>query len=906
MTRALLPAGLALSLLGCPPPADTGSYVAAEGPVLEHTPPEDTVIEGDTIELDVTASDSDGVAGVRLYHRVEGSDAWDWVDLEQGDSGWSAELAVDDPGLEYCFKGTDDGELQAVSYLPEAAGAEPFQLEVLVQAGALPFVESFELADGQDQLRDLGWVSYEAEFPGYPWELIDSAVDGELSVRHAVGNGDSSATMQDWLIAPALDFSSLERIQVSWYEVGTNVELADHGLYLSTGGRNPEDGDFELVEALEAPDIEWGRSAVIDLSAWAGERVVWLAWRYDGADADSWSIDAVAVEELAPDLSAEVSAHPDPVHPGEEVNLEITVDNATEVEATDVVVSVYADMGDGGVVDESVEFGSIGGLGSSVEQLYFDLAESLSDNSRLPYELTITSGEMSWTQEHELLIGYASTATLDFTLDETALIQVSLGVGDPDDPSLEWDVLTSTEAAGAGSVEVDITDEYDLLPPAPGDDRWFARITANTTGSVDGFTIGFGEDLYEATSLPALASGEEVVVYLPEPPDPLVELATTSPSTVQPGDVGVTFSTLRLFNQGDASSGPLIATLSCDDSAVTITDGGPLLVSADAWIASETSTLTDAFAFDVSADKLDSQPVQLVLTLEDDVETFEEVIELPVPYPVLRIVRVQVEDDDNDDGILDPGESATLEIEVANTGDQDTDGIARGILSVLSSSTADATVLSDDESFGQIEAGDSRSEDFDIMVTSGAVGDVLALQVDITDGAASFQPQFEYVLGEPPWLAAAAVDDEVGDVLDGYGFDWVNAWYRVHEGMFQLRCESTDTVDPSTVFIEGWGTSSGAGYVLYQLVISGGSADLLGWPDYSSHSSITTPSLSADGNELLVEWDPTVMDLSIDGFSMGFGAGWCGPPDFYCDSFPDAWGYPYDSYDPGEWHDLEW
>jgi hypothetical protein len=176
----------------------------------------------------------------------------------------------------------------------------------------------------------------------------------------------------------------------------------------------------------------------------------------------------------------------------------------------------------------------------------------------------------------------------------------------------------------------------------------------------------------------------------------------------------------------------------------------------------------------------------------------------------------------------------------------------------------------------------------------------------VEDGSATFAPSFEFVLGEPPWLAAAAVDDEVGDVLDGYGFDFVNAWYRVNEGMFQLRCESTGTVDASTVFIEGWGSSSGAGYVLYQLVITGGSADLLGWPDYGSHSSITTPTISAAGNELLVEWDPAVMDLAIDGFSIGFGAGWCGPPEYYCDSFPDAWGYPYSSYDSGDWYDLEW
>jgi hypothetical protein len=895
-----------LALLGCEPAVDDSGRLLAEGPQLVHTPPEGTLVEGDLLDLTVQASDPDGVLGLRLYHREAGSDTWDWVDMSGAGDSWSATLELDDPGLEYYFKASDGGEPQAVSYLPEAAGSGPFSLEVLVQALPLPFEESFEPAQGEDQLRDLGWVSYEAEFPGYPWELNASAADGVQSVRHAVGNGDANDLMDDWLIAPALDFSGLDRIQVSWYEKGAQPELADHGLYLSTGSRNPEDGDYVLVQALEAPDEAWGRAAVIDLSDHAGERVVWLAWRYQGADADSWSIDAVSVSELAPDLSAVVAHSPDPVHPGDEVNLEVTVSNATEVAAEDVLIELYVDMGAGGVIDESVELGRVGGLGSSIGQLFFELAESLPDHSRLPYTLTLSTAEDSWSQDFELQLGYPSIARFDYSLDQTALIQVSLGVGDPDDPSLEWSVLSSTEAAGAGSLELDITDRWAELPPAPGMDRWFARVRTNSSGTVDGFSIEYGDQRYAATVLPALVAGEELIVWLPEPPDPVIEQLDTSPTTVQPGDGGVTFSTLRIRNAGDASSGPVYARLSCDDPSVTILDGGPLLLSADAWLAGETTTLGDAFAFDVSADKLDSEPVLFGLSLEDEVEVFDLEIEVAVPWPVLRVVRVQVEDDDNGDGILDPGESATLDIEVANTGDQDTDGIARGTLAVLSTSTVSAIVADEQESFGMIDAGDSRSEEFTIQVDGGSVGDVLALQVVIEDGSATFTPSFEFVLGEPPWLAAAAVDDEVGDVLDGYGFDFVNAWYRVNEGLFQLRIESTGAVDASTVFVEGWASSSGAGYVLYQLVISGGSADLLGWPDYSSHSSITTPTLGADGDELLVEWDPAVMDLAIDGFSIGLGAGWCGPPEYYCDSFPDAWGYPYAGYDSGDWYDLEW
>jgi hypothetical protein len=151
------------------------------------------------------------------------------------------------------------------------------------------------------------------------------------------------------------------------------------------------------------------------------------------------------------------------------------------------------------------------------------------------------------------------------------------------------------------------------------------------------------------------------------------------------------------------------------------------------------------------------------------------------------------------------------------------------------------------------------------------------------------------------------VDDATGDALGGYAFDFTNAWYRMNGGLMELRLASATGFDPVTAFVEGWGNSAASGYVLYQLVIQGGTVDLLGWPDYSSHRVIATPTLATYGtDELLVTWDPAVMDLTLNQFSMGFGAGWCGPPTYYCDSFPDAWGYPYEGYDSGMWLDFAW
>jgi len=881
-----------LALLACKPAEDTGE-ILLEGPVLSHTPPEDSFIAGDPLPLEVSAEDPEGVAEVRVYWRPEEGDTWEWEPMTGDGELWAVELSAESPGLEYYFKGTDDGEPQAVSYLPADAGNDPYLVAALEEALPLPFEEGFE---GVDDLRDLGWVAYEAEFAGYPWELTGDAYEGDKRVRHALGNEDEDDLMDDWLISPALDFGGVELVQVSWWELGTDTDLADHELWLSTGSRHPEDGDFELVTALEPPEEDWTRSAVIDLSAWVGEPVVYLAWRYQGAAADSWSLDAISVRELAPDLSAEITVSPDPVHPGDEVQLVVDIENAVDMDAEDVLVSLSAEQ-DGWTLDQSQEIGTVAALGSASCQFDFTLGSDLPDNSRLPLQLTLESGQDSWTQEYLLQLGYPSTASFAFTLKETALMEVVLGAGDPEDPSWEETVLIST--IGSGTVQADITDQHALLPPAAGSNRWYARITPHTTGTLDEFSIEHGADLYLASELPALEADVEALVYLPSPPAP--ELALLSPSELEPGATNVALD-IWLVNNGEATSGAVQVSLTSDEEHVVIQDAGPVEVKS--WAAGEQIALLRSFLFDLDASHTDSQPLDFVLEIQDEVESFSVDLQIEVPWTVLKIASVRIDDDDNDDGVLDPDEAATLEIDVVNVGDLDSDGIVRGTLMVQSK--ADVEVLSDEESFGSLDVDDSRDKDFEVQVTGGAEGDVLDLQLDLYDGRASYVATTQLVLGEPPWTSVSPVDDAIGDTVGG-DFDIVNIKYRVQDELFQLLCESDTKFDSGTLFLEGWGESSGAGYVLFQLVLQSGTASLLGWPDYSSHDVIAVPAVSyPDATSVLLEWDLAAMDLSIDEFSMGWGVGWCGPPEYYCDHFPDAWGYPYESYDPTEWFDMEW
>ena len=59
--------------------------------------------------------------------------------------------------------------------------------------------------------------------------------------------------------------------------------------------------------------------------------------------------------------------------------------------------------------------------------------------------------------------------------------------------------------------------------------------------------------------------------------------------------------------------------------------------------------------------------------------------------------------------------------------------------------------------------------------------------------------------------------------------------------------------------------------------------------------------------ELILSFDLEDLDLVLDRLSMGLSAGWCGPDNgYFCDQYPDGWGWPYVSFDSGDWYDLSW
>jgi hypothetical protein len=897
--------GWMVLLAACSGDKETGdTAVPLVGPVLTHTPPVGAT-EGVAIDVEVTATDAEGVEEVTLFHRVAGETTWVQTPMAPGEGdAWVATLAstdVDDPEVEYYFRAMDGGDVPATSYLPAESTSDPYLLPVSVIGTPLPFVEDFEHESDQS-ITDLGWSNASISFRGYAWETNTAqAYDGTRSAYHARGHSEASA-MEDWLLSPALDFSGVPSAQVTWREYGQAVDNADHGLWVSTSSRDPNDGTYVAVaEVLPfAPDGEWGRSAVYDLSAYAGQSTVYLAWRFVGQNADDWYIDDVEVRELTADLVLDVSVAPSPIGPGDAGVVTVDVTNLGTVDATGLTATVtFPEGGATSAGSGAVSDVSAGGTGSGGVDITIDAATP--DNSYVAYAVELTDGTTTWTAEGDLTVGYASTATFTFDPSDVADVDVIIGVGDPASPTWSYEETLSSVAGEPVSIVLDVTDQYTLLPPAAGDLRWFAYVDPEIAGTVDDFSISYGGETFTASVLPTIVPGGDTV-WLPEPPD-FSATATTTPSTVTPGDVGVWID-LSLTNDGADTQGPLTATLSTDDPDATVITGGPVAYTSGVFEGGDTVTQPAIFQFDVAATHTDSSPIVFDLTLDDGVESWVVPVNVAVPWAALEITRIEI-DDDGRDGIIDSGEEAELTFQLTNIGDLPTEGRVYGTLTAESSSTATVTVDTNEESWSQLASGRSDTQDDPFTVNvSGAEGDTIDLLLTLNDDVNTYSARTTLRIGEPPFQSLDSSGDPVGDSLGG-DFDFVGGSYRVDGDILQILLESDTAFDPERLFIEAWGYSTIADWTYYRIVIQPGDNQVQGYN--SGFTDISVPVVTyPSATEVQIDVTLADLGLAVDSIELGFATGWCGPPEYYCDHFPDGWGYPYDSWSPGLFYSLSW
>ena len=102
----------------------------------------------------------------------------------------------------------------------------------------------------------------------------------------------------------------------------------------------------------------------------------------------------------------------------------------------------------------------------------------------------------------EVVHALVSEGRIELTATGDGLIQLEVGVGDPDAPAWEEALYAESVSAGAVSVQWDLTDRYASLPPGPADQRWYVRVRTDNLAVVNAFEIDHGDTTYIATDLP--------------------------------------------------------------------------------------------------------------------------------------------------------------------------------------------------------------------------------------------------------------------------------------------------------------------------------------------------------------------------------------------------------------------
>ncbi len=150
----------------------------------------------------------------------------------------------------------------------------------------LPFTEDFE---GSAAIPTC-WTVLDEDNNSVTWYL--STVSGSNKARHSYTTG-----MQDgWLIMPQIALPADGEYQLKFTESGGYAnDMHKHSILVSTTGKEVADfTEIWVATAFQNDDAD----QEVDLSAYAGQNV-YIAFRYEGNNADAWMLDDIVVESTS-------------------------------------------------------------------------------------------------------------------------------------------------------------------------------------------------------------------------------------------------------------------------------------------------------------------------------------------------------------------------------------------------------------------------------------------------------------------------------------------------------------------------------------------------------------------------------------------------------------------------------
>lgn len=231
---------------------------------------------------------------------------------------------------------------------------------------------------------------------------------------------------------------------------------------------------------------------------------------------------------------------------------------------------------------------------------------------------------------------------------------------------------------------------------------------------------------------------------------------------------------LTLNNAGVSDASSVVGNISSNDAAISITDTTQAYGSI---LSGNTATQNDAYAITVG-DVADGHLATFHLNSTDGVDSWGSTFQISINAPALAIGNLLVDDaSGNNDGKLDPGETANIIIESFNNGHADYSSTG----GILSSTSPYVTINNGSASLGTLSASGNANANFNITISAGAT---LGSSVDLTYtlGTGFYQVQYTFNLK----VGIVDEDWESGDMTQ---YNWTTSgnqnWFVTTENPYE-------------------------------------------------------------------------------------------------------------------------
>lgn len=183
--------------------------------------------------------------------------------------------------------------LQALAPGSALAAPATTDIEVGVLGSSVPITAPL-LVDGfEGSWPPDGWLLQQLAPTGLWSPTTDAEMvhSGSVAAVHLWGYGEADS----WLVTSLVTPTPSSQLEFWQYERYSNSP-ARHSVYISTEPQDPKYEGFVLLGEIPLPSQQntWESVSPLSLAAYAGQPV-FLAFRYEGTNADVWAIDDVTV-----------------------------------------------------------------------------------------------------------------------------------------------------------------------------------------------------------------------------------------------------------------------------------------------------------------------------------------------------------------------------------------------------------------------------------------------------------------------------------------------------------------------------------------------------------------------------------------------------------------------------------